>query len=384
MKQFLLNVITVLCFPLLTFGQADCFEPVNSSFWELAPGFLWDEEPFTNLDGTLDAGVACALEELVSCPGSISSDKTTVEFSVSTGMEACAIYCQVNAGGSISPQEQAQAVQNAIAVANAGAPTCPETGEPMVVVGIDFSSNFTSGDCNPVCPTYFVQMMVNFACCEPPTDCQASFEISQSSEDCTISLFNTSTPSSVNDCGDCINPSGIASARWSVLKYYDGPLPYVSPFTGSDEFHFTFDPADAGTGFDGFQVCLTIEDCVGCTSRHCELITKFAACKGLQTEKTDRREGKESKVELEPTAIGYLMSPNPVSSELNIQINGQGEFAQRSLELYNLQGRLIKQIRLDNDANLSIDTSDLATGTYVASIRVDGRVSYSQKIVVAK
>jgi hypothetical protein len=58
----------------------------------------------------------------------------------------------------------------------------------------------------------------------------------------------------------------------------------------------------------------------------------------------------------------------------------QAPFEQGTLQLFDLQGKVAKEVTL-NAPNNRIDLSDLAVGAYVLTVRVDGYV-LSKKVMV--
>lgn len=353
-------LFAVLIVPSTMFSQSWCFPATND---------VWDFEQ------ALNDGADCALAASgAGCEGIITHEENQ-SMHVAWGIiiDECDLWCADNDPGTYSSSYTAGVFNTALAIANANAPICPDTGLPKVVIGFDFFMDIcVCGDGSQL----FLAADLVYACCEVGDDCEASFEVFQSSEDCNIYLTNTSTPSSINDCGDCDNPSGITSVSWSVYEYHAGPIGYVSYLTGSNDFHYVFDPSTATGPNDGFQICMTIEDCVGCSDRHCVLIDRFVFCRGLQDDT-------QSLIKLSPNEKSYFIYPNPVNDLLNIQINSDAvDDTENVLELYSLQGQLmLTQHRVG--ARSTLDVSTLSKGIYYLAIKDSkGVVQHSEKVII--
>ena len=70
--------------------------------------------------------------------------------------------------------------------------------------------------------------------------------------------------------------------------------------------------------------------------------------------------------------------PNPSSGVFNLKLNNQDFNTKQQMFIYNLNGKLVKQVSVSNN-NTQIDLSDFDNGVYVAQIG-----SQSIKLVVVK
>ncbi|MBR9923012.1 MAG: T9SS type A sorting domain-containing protein [Bacteroidetes bacterium] len=78
----------------------------------------------------------------------------------------------------------------------------------------------------------------------------------------------------------------------------------------------------------------------------------------------------------------FQNSPNPFSDFTTIAFDVEGNSA-LSLDVYNLLGQKIKRLRPDPTAKqVVLQASDFATGVYIYSLRVDGKVVASRKMIV--
>jgi hypothetical protein len=79
-------------------------------------------------------------------------------------------------------------------------------------------------------------------------------------------------------------------------------------------------------------------------------------------------------------ADGGLLSiyPNPVKDICNIRLDKY--YKQIKAEIYNLQGRKMKELALENSATLELSLADLANDMYILNVSLDGNLS-SKKII---
>ena len=221
----------------------------------------------------------------------------------------------------------------------------------------------------------------------PPCDgIEASF-VSFQDRNCAINLVNMSAPSDSNDCGDCNNPTGFVKVRWDVSKLYIGdPFSFVSPCLQSNDYNFSFVP-EFGE-HDGYQICLTVEDCNGCVARHCEVITRYSVCLKKDSSDSDEEDAinsslreKEEANALEMEKNAYFIYPNPATDRVQIQINSEKTF-EGSVQIHNLMGQLVKQIDKVSEGTSAINLSGIPKGIYIVSVVKSGRVDYSEKIMI--
>jgi len=268
-KLCLLLLLGLVISPFLANAQEDCFEDVPGSV-------MYFEQ--------ISESMNCALVDIGGGCEGIVSEETIVHLDQSN-IDHCSIWCNYSGAPHWTTSAgQEQIFENIMELAPDFAPECSSTGAPMTLIDIIV-------DLAVIGSTQFVYAELTFACCFIPEDCQADFNITwiPTIGDCHYELINASTPSALNNCGDCENAAGITSVKWSVSTLHGTPpFQYVSPFTSSTDFNFDFDPSGAIPN-EGFQICLTIKDCVGCTDRICKTVTNQKLCPGLKEEKEELR-----------------------------------------------------------------------------------------------
>lgn len=368
MKNFLILICLLAGLsPFTTYGQSSCFT---------------SQSTFTGLVNSLNNGTQCALPFYnQGCVG-LQTEASQVAFGPSSSsnyFEECDYACTDDFPGPYSPTLQVQLFEKAVNLAAPFAPTCTETGLPMVIVNIEFSEDpcFT-------CNGDFIDFIVTYACCEVADDCNANFTIEQSKTDCDIYLTNNSTASSINDCGDCDNPAGITSVTWQVYEYTSTfPAPSVSIWLTSNSWNFSFDPDDAPNNPISFRICLTIEDCLGCTSTTCEDIFFFANCNS--TEYTSNEDQFSEFKLLQSTQKKVSVFPNPGNDQVNIQLqDADWEKGNSTIEIYGLQGQLLKSVDQIDSSSQTVDVSSLVPGMYIITVNTDGERIHTEKLIIKR
>lgn len=87
--------------------------------------------------------------------------------------------------------------------------------------------------------------------------------------------------------------------------------------------------------------------------------------------------------EYENTGLLALNGPNPVSTSTSLVFSQKGQNAR--FEMINLLGEVVKTAPVrSNQGMVMIDAQDFENGTYVCNLIVDGAVSSSLRIVIAK
>ncbi len=82
----------------------------------------------------------------------------------------------------------------------------------------------------------------------------------------------------------------------------------------------------------------------------------------------------------EPEALGISVFPNPTANDLNIQL---GTESVHSIEIYNMQGSLLKNARVDNySINQTFNVSDLPSGVYNLVFRKENNELLSRELFV--
>ena len=88
----------------------------------------------------------------------------------------------------------------------------------------------------------------------------------------------------------------------------------------------------------------------------------------------------------EENAILFQNTPNPFSNTTTIRYYLPANFTKASLEISDLQGKLLKTYPLTGDGKQSavINANELAAGTYLYSLIVDGKRIDSKKMVLTQ
>lgn len=89
---------------------------------------------------------------------------------------------------------------------------------------------------------------------------------------------------------------------------------------------------------------------------------------------------------LEGSTLLKQNKPNPFNSQTTISYSVANGAENASMQITDIQGRVIKSIPLDavENGTLNLKVSDMASGTYTYSLVVDGQVMETQKMVIQK
>lgn len=79
------------------------------------------------------------------------------------------------------------------------------------------------------------------------------------------------------------------------------------------------------------------------------------------------------------SSLGFNVYPMPVVSKLNIDNNHKVYV--ESLQIFDLNGRLVLNRELETDGNIKIDLSELNAGTYIVNISANGKSIATTRIV---
>ncbi len=71
-------------------------------------------------------------------------------------------------------------------------------------------------------------------------------------------------------------------------------------------------------------------------------------------------------------ALAFSVFPNPTTNYLTIEANTKIRMLQ-GIEIYNINGQLVRQLKVDNKTRISFDLNDLPNGTYI--IRINNQVN---------
>lgn len=80
-----------------------------------------------------------------------------------------------------------------------------------------------------------------------------------------------------------------------------------------------------------------------------------------------------------------LIRPNPTSGEFTLSMGTNPDVGTRAVRLFSLTGQLLaeRQLSPDNDQE-KLSFPNLKDGTYLVSVFEDGKLVYSERMVVAK
>ena len=79
---------------------------------------------------------------------------------------------------------------------------------------------------------------------------------------------------------------------------------------------------------------------------------------------------------------GLLVYPNPVNELMTIEVNLNHDFVDGTLQLIDLNGRVIITQEMDGDAEtMSVDVSKVSSGVYLLRL-FDHEYSVTQKVVI--
>jgi hypothetical protein len=77
--------------------------------------------------------------------------------------------------------------------------------------------------------------------------------------------------------------------------------------------------------------------------------------------------------------VETALYPNPASNRLNVRVKGAQDLT--TVELYDLSGRNVKTVRVNNGQN-QIDIANLQAGVYLAVIKTEGVKVQTEKIII--
>lgn len=119
-----------------------------------------------------------------------------------------------------------------------------------------------------------------------------------------------------------------------------------------------------------YYLCLTVNDSTGCSDTHCD--SSFYVFKtegGLMSQLNIVDPNAPIGIKEIKANFKVSVYPNPATNLLNINLGGiQAE----QVSIYNVDGKLVSETK--QPANNAIDISSLATGVYVAEVKVSGAV----------
>ncbi len=144
-----------------------------------------------------------------------------------------------------------------------------------------------------------------------------------------------------------------------------GPLTYTwywgdgASSTGATPSH-TY--ATAGN----YNICLTIADSTGCADTYCDSSTYIYKTEGIASVTVVWQIPAVTGIQQSTNAVMHLqVYPNPATNQLNINLGGlQAE----QVSIYNVDGKLLSQTK--QPANNRIDISNLASGAYIAEVKL--------------
>ena len=91
--------------------------------------------------------------------------------------------------------------------------------------------------------------------------------------------------------------------------------------------------------------------------------------------------GKTENVEIKPTSF-FGVAPNPVRDELTVAFDKTTLDKPASLRLWNLQGQLLQQETIEEEATRRLNMGNTIPGIYFLTLEVDGKLVQREKIIV--
>ena len=253
------------------------------------------------------------------------------------------------------------------------------TSAPVDCLGIPGGSDMPGTPCNDGDPLTVNDMWDASCNCvgTSSSPCQADFWVLQAYT--YDSLFGTATPIPYELW--VWNLSSGGSGTYTFLWNFGDGTSSTDPF-----------PTHNYSGNGPYNLCLTIDDGMGCTSTHCDSVSIDSA--GMYAPftggNTQRSSGFTINVKdpgatgiAEPTALsGLVVWPNPVDAELNFAVNS-GSAGTADLSIHDMTGRVVWQSRqslVTGHNNVLVGTASLVPGMYVLRIG-EGNQSIGQRFV---
>ena len=78
----------------------------------------------------------------------------------------------------------------------------------------------------------------------------------------------------------------------------------------------------------------------------------------------------------------FKLYPNPSNEIINVEMD-LGDYQNAAISIYSLLGEIVKNQSLKN-GNIKLDISDLKSGTYLYSIKIDGNQVKNDKLIIIK
>ena len=81
---------------------------------------------------------------------------------------------------------------------------------------------------------------------------------------------------------------------------------------------------------------------------------------------------------------GYKLYPNPNSGKMTMEYEMEGTYL-AILSIYSIDGRLVKLLTLNtNEKSITIDASELKEGVYYYTVKEDGKIVKTEKLVIVR
>ncbi len=92
----------------------------------------------------------------------------------------------------------------------------------------------------------------------------------------------------------------------------------------------------------------------------------------------------DTTIHLAHISTSMLVYPNPATQLVHISYNyGDGNYAERSLSVYDQLGRKVAEIHVpNNNGNWDVNTADLVPGMYIIRMEGDGKTLQTQRLIV--
>jgi hypothetical protein len=97
----------------------------------------------------------------------------------------------------------------------------------------------------------------------------------------------------------------------------------------------------------------------------------------------EQRKHDKVKVEVK-TPLQVAVYPNPARDEFYVEFTGDLSGKSTIVELYDLYGKMVKQVRTNNETKFTVSTFNLTSGIYFYKISVDNMELKKDKLVIIK
>jgi hypothetical protein len=235
----------------------------------------------------------------------------------------------------------------------------------VVMEVIDCNSNTISdwGSYSAPSGDTIVNIPTHDYCPAPGTACQAYFSINQA-----------------------LDANGLAIPSQIIVT----DSSYTTPVTGNLTYTWSFGDGSVGTGltwshtYSGngpYLLCLTINDGQGCSNVYCDTVS-IDAFGMLESEGFTINLGIEPTLSVEKNHFTAPVNiyPNPALNFFNIELKA-GNKVLNKITVFDLSGKIVYENNNTTEHITTINTENIAPGTYLIRILFDNEV-YNQKVII--